>query len=287
MADGYVRKLLNARDRLAVLQTMPIKTGDERRSVLADKRSDDGQLAYKHVPKAARISYFDFRVEALPSPYLKLFIENQATSTQFMSGRNFKTLRPLFYLPFLPDNTTRMKLAEPDDYDGPPVRFFTTAMIDGCSVYIEGPADTPKVTHSNARSVQPTQSTDTWLQKQAKIQAKIEAMNARQMHISKLTTTVIERPDYIDDDPLLVRLLKGNFARTKGVPPSHVMEYQPFGAVLGFKDDTTWSFWLQKCGRFEWKQRAEDTLRQYKITNWVIETRKIWPDGGGVFRLME
>lgn len=286
MSGGYVKRLLNSRTRLEVLQAMPIKTGDLRRGVLADKRSADAALDYKHVPKASRISYFDLRVEALPSPFLQLFTENQVTSTQFTSGRNFKTLRPLFYLPFLLNNTTRMKLSEPDDYEGPPVRFFTTAMIDGCSVYIEGPPETPKVTHSNAKAVQPTRTTDTWLQKQAKIAAKTQAMDARQTHIQKRVTTVVERNNYIDDDPLLVQQLKARFALTKGVPASHVIEYQPFGSVLGFKDDTTWSFWLQKCGRFEWKQRATDTLRQYKITNWVIETREVWPDGGGVFRLI-
>lgn len=286
MSEGYVKKLLNSRDRLAVLQNMPIKTGDLRRDVLADKQSADTALDYKHVPKAARISYFDFRVEALPSPFLKLVIENQVTSTQFTSGRNFKTLRPLFYLPFLLNNTTRMKLSEPDDYDGAAVRFFTTAMIDGCSVYIEGPPETPKVTHANAQSVQPTRTTDTWQQKQVKIAAKIQAMDARQVHIQKRPTTVVERNNYIDDDPLLVQQLKARFALTKGVPATHVMEYQPFGSVLGFKDGTTWSFWLQKCGRFEWKQQPTDTLRQYKITNWVIETREIWPNGGGVFRLI-
>lgn len=75
-----------------------------------------------------------------------------------------------------------MKLAEPGTYNGPAVRFFTTAMIDGCSVYIEGPGDAPKVIHANAH----------------------------------------------------------------GVPVNRVTDYQPFGAVLGFKDGNNWSFWLQK-----------------------------------------
>ena len=156
MSDGYVKKLLDPAKRGAVIRTLPIRTGDLRKDLLEDKQVAipmGGQFDYLHVAKANRIAYFDIRPENWPSDHLQLFVEDVQVSTQFRSGRNAKTLRPLFYLPYQRNNIARMKLSEPGTYNGPPVRFFTTAMIDGCSVYIEGPGATPKVSHANAQAV--------------------------------------------------------------------------------------------------------------------------------------
>lgn len=285
MSDGYVKKLLDPAKRQAVLQATPIATGDLRKTVLQAKQTA-GLFDYMHVPKAARISYFDLRPEAQPSEHLKLHIEDVSTSAQFTSWGKAKALRPLFYLPYLQNNTARMKLEQPATYAGDEVRFFTTAMIDGCSVYIEGPAATPKVTHINAQAIQPTRSTDSWAAKQVKIAAKIAAMDTRHAHVRKLAATVVERPDYIADDPAQLVQLKQRFATSRGIPVDQVMTYQPFGTVLGFKDGTDWSFWLQKNGSFEWKRNPAHTQRQWQVTYWVIEAREIWPNGAGAFRLI-
>lgn len=287
MSEGYVKKLLDPTKRRAVLRTMPINTDDLRKNVLQNKQIVSplgGNFDYLHVDKADRISYFDLRPEDWPSAHLKLFIEDNITSTQFFSGRNAKTLRPLFYLPYQRNNIARMKLSEPGTYAGPAVRFFTTAMIDGCSVYIEGPRDTPKVSHANAQNVQPTATTDTWVAKQIKIQAKITAMDTRYGHLHKAGAAVIERPDYIVDDPVELVRVKQAFAAAHGVPANRVTSYQPFGAVLGFKDGTDWSFWLQKNGNFNYRRRTTDPHDTVKY--WVIDAREVWPNGGGHFRLI-
>lgn len=287
MSDGYVKKLLDPAKRRAVLRTLPILTGDLRKNVLQAKQVAlplGGNFDYLHVAKADRISYFDIRPEDWPSDHLKLFIEDTLVSTQFRSGRNAKTLRPLFYLPYQRNNIARMKLAEPGTYNGPAVRFFATAMIDGCSVYIEGPAATPKVSHANAQAVQPTTVQDAWVVKQVKIQAKITAMDTRYAHLHKAAAAVVERPDYIADDPAEVVRVKQAFANAHGVPLIRVTGYQPFGTVLGFKDGTDWSFWLQKNGTFNYRKRTTDPRDTVKY--WVIEAREVWPNGGGQFRLI-
>lgn len=287
MSDGYVKKLLDPAKRRAVLRALPILTGDLRKNVLQAKQvatALGGNFDYLHVAKADRISYFDIRPEDWPSDHLKLFIEDNLVSTQFQSGRNAKTLRPLFYLPYQRNNTARMKLEEPATYNGPGVRFFTTAMIDGCSVYIEGPGDTPKVTHANAQAVQPTALTDNWVTKQNKIQAKILHMDAHYAHLRKAAAAVVERPDYIADDPAELLRVKTAFANAHGVPVNRVTSYQPFGAVLGFRDGNSWSFWLQKNGTFNYRKRTTDPHDSVKY--WVIEAREVWPNGGGHFRLI-
>ncbi len=287
MSDGYVKKLLDPAKRGAVIRTLPIRTGDLRKDLLEDKQVAipmGGQFDYLHVAKANRIAYFDIRPENWPSDHLQLFVEDVQVSTQFRSGRNAKTLRPLFYLPYQRNNIARMKLSEPGTYNGPPVRFFTTAMIDGCSVYIEGPGATPKVSHANAQAVQPTRTTDSWAAKQIKIQAKITHMDTGYGHLRKAAAAVVERPHYIADDPVELLQVKTAFANAHGVPVNRVTDYQPFGAVLGFKDGNSWSFWLQKNGVFNYRRRTTDPRDTAKY--WVIEAREVWPNGGGHFRLI-
>lgn len=53
--------------------------------------------------------------------------------------------QPCYFLPYLPDGATTMTLAAGANY------FFTSQMT-GCSVQVFGPAATPTVTHSNAKT---------------------------------------------------------------------------------------------------------------------------------------
>ena len=46
---------------------------------------------------------------------------------------------------------------------------------------------------------------------------------------------MVERPNYIADDPVQLVQVKTAFANAHGVPVNRVTSYQPFGAVLGFK----------------------------------------------------
>jgi hypothetical protein len=285
MAGGYVSKILSARQRLGVLRTMPILTGDHRKDTLQGKQKLDlgGNLLldYLHVDSADRICYFDLRPETMTYPYLHLHLENAQTSTVHTSWGKAKQLRPCFYLPYRKNNASRMKLSEPAGYGGDEVRFFATATIDGCSVYVEGPNATPKVTHLNAQRVATTTTTDTWLQKQVKIQQKITHMDTQYGHIRKTGATVVERPDYIADDPAEVVRVKQAFALAKGIPVAQVVSYQPFGAVIGVKDGTDWTFYMQKNGTFEFRRTPTGGLLS---AYFVLETREFWPNGGGAFR---
>jgi hypothetical protein len=52
---------------------------------------------------------------------------------------------PCYFLPYLPDGATTTTL-------GAGANFFFTSQMTGCSVQVHGPAATPTVTHSNAKS---------------------------------------------------------------------------------------------------------------------------------------
>lgn len=291
MAEGYVRKLLNSGTRMGILRTMPICTGDERKALLQNKAKDDPitgnrLLDYFHVDKADRICYFDLRRAAFPwfeASYLNLCLEDTLVSAQYKSDDEWKTLRPCFYLPYVLNSTTRMKLSEPTTYNGPPVRFFATAAIDGCSVYIEGPAATPKVTHANAQNVRPTTATDTWKKKRSKIRTKIQTMDTRYEHLQKQNATVVERTDYIIDKPSRQTRAQADFARRIGIPATQVTSYQPFGTVVGFKDGNSWKFYMQKCAQFDYTRTPGGANKAQYV---VLSACEIWPNGGGVFRTL-
>ena len=287
MSGGVVRKLLDPTQTLRTLRKHPLATGDHLKSVLAAKQKLDIHnnllLAYEHVPQAQRICWFDIRPDV--GETYRLWVEPQVVSTQFLTGRvkpHAKTLRPIFYLPYRKNGTTRIKLEEPPGWMGGPVSFFTTAMIDGCSVYVEGPATSPKVTHANAMSVQPTLSTDTYPQKQVKIAAKINVMDNRLQHIKKGTAHVVERPAYMIEDPLQVQAVKQRFATAWGIAVGDVTGYAPFGAVVGVKSGAAWTFYLQKNGSFYY----DEVGTRGKTGYMVLDVCEIFPNGGALVRLM-
>jgi hypothetical protein len=291
MSGGLVKKLMDPGQTLAALLEAPLSTGDFLKDRLAPKERRDIAnnllLAYEHVPPADRICFFDIGVTPGTHGELhQLHIEPQARSSTLQTGMVFKTakmLKPIFYLPYRKNGTTRIKLAQPPGWGGGEVKFFATATIDGCSVYIEGPATAPKVTHANANAVQPTLATDTFLQKTVKINAKIAAMDTRLGHVKKGPAAVVERPDYMVEDPVLVQAAKLQFANWKNIPVAQVTAYSPFGAVVGVKNGTTWTFYMQKNGAFDHMPVGGAVAdRSYM----VLDAIEVYPNGGGMVRLL-
>ncbi len=291
MSGGLVKTLMDPGQTLAALRAAPLSTGDFLKNRLAPKeRRDVGNnllLAYEHVPPADRICFFDISVTPGTNGELhQLHIEPQVQSATLQSGKIFKTakrLKPIFYLPYRKNGTTRMKLAQPPGWGGGEVKFFATATIDGCSVYIEGPATSPKVTHANANSVQPTLATDTFVQKTAKINAKILDMDTRLGHVKKGPAVVVERPNYMVEDPLLVQVAKQQFAAWKNIPVAQVTAYSPFGAVVGVKSGGSWTFYMQKNGAFDHVPPGGGVAdRSYM----VLDAIEVFPNGAGMVRLL-
>jgi hypothetical protein len=286
MSQGYVKRLLRPADTLNVLRSMPIRTNDFFKNRLAAKSRTVGLVTqnYEHVPAADRISYFDLRVDAFPSSHLNLHVETVQTSATYTSGilNNWKELRPCYYLPYRRNGTTRMKLSPPVGYTGDDIRFFATATIDGCSIYVEGPADTPKISHLNASNISPPPvGVETDLAKQLRIDAKVADMDARMNVIKKGVATVVERRDYIEDFTPGQTAARQQFANSKGIPLARVASYQPFGAVVGIRVGTDWSFYLQKNGQFDYKMTATSPLRSAYM---VLSATAFWPDNVGGFR---
>jgi len=291
MSQGYVKRLLSADDTLNVLRELPIRAGAHLGARLDGKTRNTpaGVQNYEHVPAADRVSYFDLRVELQPSRQLMLHIETVQTSTRYKSGLVFKTwksLYPCYYLPWRRNGTTRMKLSPPEGYNGDAIKFFATAAIDGCSVYVEGPAATPKVSHLNASNIAPAPAmgvAETDLAKQARIDLKIANMDARMALIRKGETRVVERQHYIEDfQPGRVAAVR-TIARLMNIPSAQVRDYQPFGTVVGVVKAGTWVFYLQKCAAFEYRLTSTSPWRAGVR---VLSAAEFWPTNtGGGFRV--
>ena len=130
MSGGLVKTLMDPGQTLAALRAAPLSTGDFLKNRLAPKeRRDVGNnllLAYEHVPPADRICFFDISVTPGTNGELhQLHIEPQVQSATLQSGKIFKTakrLKPIFYLPYRKNGTTRMKLAQPPGWGGGEVK---------------------------------------------------------------------------------------------------------------------------------------------------------------------
>jgi len=289
MSEGYVKRLLKPNDTRNVLLDMPVRTNDFFKNRLTGTSRTSGGITqnYEHVQANDRISYFDLRVDNFPSRHLNLHVETVQTSANYKSGIIFKTwknLRPCYYLPYRTNGTTRMKLTPPAGYAGDDILFFATATIDGCSVYVEGPAGTPKVSHVNAQRISPAPATgvaETDLVKQARIANKIADMDQRMNVIKKGLATVIERPDYIEDYGPGKTAARQQFANNLGIPLAQVLTYQPFGAVVGVCNGGNWTFYLQKNGAFDYKMTPTAAT---KSAYSVLSATEFWPNNVGGFR---
>jgi hypothetical protein len=289
MSGGYVKSLMD--DPLTLLRETPIATGDFLKAQLEPKSQNT--LDYYHVPPEKRVSWFDvskdlgdYRTE----PKLVLHVETNRRSTEedLQRGRVFrrgKALEPLFYLPFVLNELTRMKLEAPK---GAKVNFFTTAMIDGCSVYVEGPATSPKVTHANAQAVETTSTGDDWGTKQIKIGKKTKHMTDQFALIKKGAAAVVERPNYIVEDPTQLLLVVQDFKRKRGLADDVEVQYAPFGAVVGFRNKFgNWTFYVQKNGVFSFDGPSQSGTRMVQyICNRVLSLDELWPNGNGNFKLI-
>jgi hypothetical protein len=284
MASGYVKRLLgDPRDRLSLLKRYLINPGDFLKNRLTNNKQRNAQN-YEHVASADRVSYFDLRESGSVTNCLDLHIETAQLSTQFQSSSHFKTLRPLFYLPYRQNGITRMHLAPPAGYHGDEIRFFATAAINGCSVYIEGPAATPKVMHLNAENVQPTLVTDTYRDKEPKIQAKIADMDIRANAVRKGASTVVERPKYMVEKPSVLLEHRQLFAHTKGINVTDVTLTAPQGSVIGVKDGATWTFYFQRALIFTYRVGGQIGVQQQEAC--IAAADQVWPSGQGIFRML-
>jgi hypothetical protein len=278
---------LNIADTLNVLREIPLRTNDLAKDRLSGKARGEGEerIEYEHVAAASRISHFDLRLDAIPSLHLNLVLQDKAKT-----GLLAKSLRPCYYLPYRRQGMTRMKLSPPEGYDEAPVQFFATATIDGCSVYVEGPAGSPKVTHGNASRVSPPPALgrgerESDESKAVRIQKKIDHMDVRISRIKARQpgNVVVERPNYIEDYAPGQAAVMQQFAMIKGILLDQVVEYQPFGAVIGVCTDEGWKFFLQKNGRLEYFPNAAATRPSAAFM--VLSANEFWPANTGGFRI--
>jgi hypothetical protein len=306
MAGGYVRKMLEPSKILAMLRQYPIFCDDHGRDTLTvktvqdvhnqkvmDLTADRQAQDYLHLAKDARISWFDLRpeVQANGKPWLKLHLEYQATSAVHTSHGKPKNLRPIFYLPYKQNAMTRMKLAAPGTYAGPDVTFFATATINGCSVYIEGPGATPRVTHGNAGDYKKPKG-HTWEAKEKSIAKKTAFMDVRFAPLKKTASaTVAARPDYMAARSSDVQAALLRYAAVIGLPPERfeIEGYNAIGAVVGLRQNGSWKFYLQRSASFNYRTKP-NCVRGCKcgckaVSGYaVLSAEELWPGGTGTFR---
>mgnify|MGYP000926501984 CR=1 FL=1 len=102
-------------------------------------------------------------------------------------------------------------------------------------------------------------------------------------HLKKGPAVVVERPDYMVEDPVQVQAAKQQFAAWKNIPVAQVTAYSPFGAVVGVKNGTTWTFYMQKNGAFDHLAPGSHVAdRSYM----VLDAIEVFPNGGGIVRLL-
>jgi hypothetical protein len=300
MAGGNVSKMLSADKIMALLQAKPVYCGDFQAGELSKKLVQDVHQAevfdqtaagaaqnFLHLAKDRRVSYFDLRPETQPSgrEWLKMHIELAPISATLVSGKEAKQLQPIFYLPYKQNGMTRMKLRTPPGYNGEEVRFFATATINGCSVYIEGDPANPKVTHANASAYATFAGSATWAEKSQKIGQKSTFMDQRFAPLRSQVATVVDRPMYMASAGNHIDVARQTFATRMGVPLDNVYAdtYNPIGAVVGLKGDNgNWTFYLQKSVSFGFRNRKGTYLDGYI----VLQANEIWPHGAGLVRML-
>jgi len=217
---------------------------------------------------------------------------------------------PIFYLPYQDDYNYRTTLV---DHQGLNASFFLTALIDGCSIYVEGTQAQPTVYHLNARStVAPNLAPPTTpaLQRAADWNAKYTLMDTRfrkdalkltpgangyripkrvkQMDANLLLPGKLENHNYMIGpaqaaafEATLGALQAAGRAPTflKGQPVDEMQLLAPQGTAFGAKAGGTWRFYVQRRAMVEYFHVPMGLPRVSLGRQWIVrDVIEFWPN---------
>ncbi len=237
---------------------------------------------YKSVPSDGRVWFWNIKEEAESSP------ENRGLCKIDIASSQKKDYHPCFWLPWEAGTiikcTLKSKVLDDDD-----VRVFFTAPVDGCSILIEGPRETPSVYHANA--VDHTVGTDSYTQRRNRT-AKIEQrwqnvplpkraipkhLQSKTKYRNQFTGRALHGHHYMKnylaptDEP--DKLLKES-----KIPKNKVLIRKYMGTVFGFKDANTgyWTFYYQRLFFIYYTNLTGQGVKQWFGSGAI----KFWPGNG-------
>lgn len=148
---------------------------------------------------------------------------------------------PMWWLPWESLALTKLRippvpgsLVDPDEADFP--RFFATAGINGCTVMVQGPSDSPTIFHAGITGKLARRADEFWLEQLR------EAQN--RMGTAGKVLTGIHKYDYMGDRPALQRF---EAWKNSSKPGGFKLEIAAsFGSVVGVRYGRHWSLYLQQ-----------------------------------------
>ncbi len=167
MADTNTFRQLGGLAFCRSYPAMPVYKGTK--NLLKTAPSETDLLA---VDKLKRVRFMDVKAWTGDDPVFRsrMISHNSAGVANFVEGWLHKmylydddplhVYLPVFYLPYDNNQNRRITLEDRRPGHHPPVEFFITDAVDGCSVYVEGTRAKPTVHHINAEKVKLNDPTD-------------------------------------------------------------------------------------------------------------------------------
>ena len=149
---------------------------------------------------------------------------------------------PMWWLPWESMSLVRFRippvptaLENPREDDFP--RFFMTAGINGCSVMIEGPPDSPTIVHAGINGKLARPADQFWLEQMREAQTQL-GTGARTIH-------GVHKGDYMGEGrPEVQRFLA--WKNGPGPQPFQLEVTSCFGSLIGVRYGRHWTFYLQQ-----------------------------------------
>ena len=137
-------------------------------------------------------------------------------------------------IPAVPSN-----VVEADEDENP--RFFFTAGISGCSVFVKGPGSSPTIFHSGTQGVLDRSANEFWLE-------QVDAATGGKAFDYSIFTDV-DKSQYMNRQSGAVSdYIKWAQGSGSGGNPFTVEIINNFGCVFGIRFGRHWSFYLQESG---------------------------------------
>jgi len=137
-------------------------------------------------------------------------------------------------IPAVPRN-----LVEPDEDENP--RFFFTAGINGCSVFVKGPATNPTLFHSGTQGTLKRDASEFWLE-------QVDTATSGKAFDTSIFSDV-DKSQYMNrQSPAVKDFIKWAQGEGRGGNSFTVELVNNFGCVFGMRFGHHWSFYLQEAG---------------------------------------
>jgi hypothetical protein len=218
-----------------------------KRWVVSADNFKDGVLS--HVIDGRKVVDFEFREGDLRVQFATITPKAtfpNALTLKLETARRSGDEIPIHWLPWGKEKvvTTQIpavprNLVEPDEDQNP--RFFFTAGISGCSVFVKGPATSPTIFHSGTQGTLLRDAGEFWLE-------QLETATGGKVFESSIFSDV-DKSQYMDRNSQAVQAyVKWAQGEGSGGNTFTVELVNNFGCLFGIRYGHHWSFYLQEAG---------------------------------------